>query len=77
MDQKGLLLKATIVGLPLPQENVAIWINMPRLNSTLRLSSMDKSNPLPPVVKLDDWRSAIILEQLVPGEYYWYLNFDF
>ena len=40
-------------------------------------SSMDKSNPLPPVVKLDDWRSAIILEQLVPGEYYWYLHFDF
>ena len=77
MDQKGLLLKATVVGLPLPQENVAIWINMPRLNSTLRLSSMDKSNPLPPVVKLDDWRSAIILEQLVPGEYYWYLHFDF
>ena len=33
--------------------------------------------PARPVVKLDDWRSAIILEQLVPGEYYWYLNFDF
>lgn len=75
-DGKGLLLKATVVATYSPKEPVGIWVNLPRAGMRLRLESPDPTNPLPPVAVVDPWRSAVLLEELVPGEYHWYLHFD-
>jgi hypothetical protein len=64
------------VGALSPKEPVAIWVNLPQARARLRLESPLTDNPLPPVGRIDDWRSAIVLQELEPGEYEWYLHFD-
>jgi len=75
-SDKGPLLKVSVVGALSPKDSVAIWINLPQAGGRLRLESPQSDNPLPPVAPVDDWRAAVLLQELVPGEYDWYLRFD-
>ncbi|MDT8990060.1 polysaccharide deacetylase family protein [Curvibacter sp. APW13] len=62
-------------GVPVRERTVA-WLNLPSMASRLRLEAADLDDPTPPVVKVDAWRSGVVLDGLVPGEYCWYLYFD-
>lgn len=75
-SDKGALLRVSIVGALSPKEPVAIWVNLPQARARLRLESPLLDNPLPQVGRIDDWRTAIVLQELEPGEYEWYLHFD-
>lgn len=75
-DEHGILLKVTVVATYTPKLPVAVWLNLPRPGARLRLESPDPTNPTPPVVTVDAWRSAVLLQELVPGEYDWYVHFD-
>jgi hypothetical protein len=73
---QGLQLKVTVLGALSPKDPVAVWINLPYAGAVLRLESPTINNPLPPTGEVDAWRSAVILEELVPGEYEWYVHFE-
>ena len=70
------LLHVTIKGaMPLSQA-VAVWVNLPVSNSSLRLTSRDGFARSPKIGQIDEWRAAIVLDGLAPGEYRWNLHFD-
>lgn len=73
---KGLQLKVTVLGALSPKDPVAVWINLPYKGALLRLESPILNNPLPATGVIDAWRTAVILEELVPGEYEWYVHFE-
>jgi hypothetical protein len=73
---KGLQLKVTVLGALSPKDPVAIWINLPYAGALLRLESPTINNPLPATGVIDAWRTAVILDELVPGEYEWYVHFE-
>jgi hypothetical protein len=75
-SEKGAMLRVRVVGALSPKEPVAVWVNLPQARARLRLESPLVDNPLPQVSRIDDWRSAIVLQELEPGEYEWYLHFD-
>jgi hypothetical protein len=54
----------------------AVWINLPQMGGALRIEAADADDPTPLIGKIDPWRSAVILDGLLPGEYCWYLYFD-
>lgn len=75
-NSKAPILVVTVQGeneLTIP---AAVLINLPQMDGSLRIESPEADNPLPMVGKIDAWRSAIILDGLVPGDYCWYLYFD-
>jgi hypothetical protein len=74
--EKGLQLKVTVLGALSPKDPVAIWINLPYVGAVLRLESPIINNPLPATGAIDAWRTAVILEELVPGEYEWNIHFE-
>ncbi len=74
--EKGLQLKVTVLGALSPKDPIAIWINLPYAGALLRLESPTINNPLPATGVVDAWRTAVILEELVPGEYEWNVYFD-
>ena len=70
------LLHVTIKGaMPLSQA-VAVWVNLPVSNSSLRLTSRDGFTRSPKIGQIDAWRAAVVLDGLAPGEYRWNLHFD-
>jgi hypothetical protein len=69
-------LKVTVLGALSPKDPVAIWINLPYAGALLRLESPTINNPLPATGVIDAWRTAVILDELVPGEYEWYVHFE-
>lgn len=72
---QGLLLHVT-VGKEGIAESAAVWVDLPQPGARLTLRSLDPASAVPPVGRLDPWRSAIILQQLPAGEYRWLLSFD-
>jgi hypothetical protein len=73
---KGLQLKVTVLGALSPKDPVAVWINLPYAGAHLQLESPTVDNPLPATGVIDAWRTAVILDELVPGEYEWYVHFE-
>ncbi|QDL53089.1 hypothetical protein [Rhodoferax aquaticus] len=66
---------AVSAGLPL-KNPVSILVNAPDTSSSLRLVSVGSNVPVPRLLKLDSWRSAVIIDGLAPGMYQWYVYFD-
>jgi hypothetical protein len=62
-------------GLPL-SASASILLNLPEPGDKLRLVAKTSAARLPQVASVDDWRSAILLDQLPAGEHYWELHFD-
>ncbi|NDP48474.1 MAG: polysaccharide deacetylase family protein [Sulfuriferula multivorans] len=75
-DPKAPLLIVTVLAESSPKELVAIQVNLPYIGARLRLESPQAHKPSPTVGKVDAWRSAVLLDELAPGEYRWYLHFD-
>lgn len=75
-NAKAPILVVSVQGSEPVKEKTAVWVNLPSATSRLRLESADMDDPTPPIVKLDSWRSGVLLDGLVPGEYCWYLYFD-
>jgi hypothetical protein len=73
---KGLQLKVTVLGALSPKDPVAVWINLPYAGAHLQLESPTMNNPLPATGVIDAWRTAVILDELIPGEYEWYVHFE-
>jgi hypothetical protein len=73
---KGLQLKVTVLGALSPKDPVAVWINLPYTGAHLQLESPTMNNPLPATGVIDAWRTAVILDELIPGEYEWYVHFE-
>jgi hypothetical protein len=42
----------------------------------MKLEPADADEETPAVVKVDAWRTAVIIDGLTPGEYCWYVQFD-
>lgn len=70
------MLVVTIYGSEALKNPASVWVNLPRKGAHLRLQSPQSDNPTPPVAPVDDWRDAVLLVDLDPGEYCWYLQFD-
>lgn len=70
------LLIVTVYGNQALKNPARVLVNLPKVGSRLRLQSPQADNPTPPVAAVDAWRSAVLLEDLDPGEYHWYLQFD-
>jgi hypothetical protein len=75
-NAKAPILVVSVQGSEAVKDKASVWINLPNTSSRLRLESADMDDPTPPVVKLDAWRSGVLLDGLAPGEYCWYLYFD-
>jgi hypothetical protein len=54
----------------------AVWVNLPKSGSVLRLTSTGVSKISPKVGSVDAWRASILLEGLAPGEHRWSVQFD-
>jgi hypothetical protein len=70
------VLKVTISGDKPLRQAVAVWVNLPESRGALRLVARGSYAKLPKVVRIDDWRNAVVLEGLAAGEYQWHLYFD-
>lgn len=75
-NAKGPLLVVSVSGTSTAPRGAMVLVNVPNMYSRLRLEPADLDDPVPPVVKIDDWRMAVGLGGLQPGEYCWYLNFE-
>lgn len=75
-DGERPVLVVTVYGSEALKTPAAVWVNLPRMGAHLRLQSPQADNPTPPVAPVDAWRDAVLLEDLDPGEYCWYLQFD-
>lgn len=60
---------------PLDQA-VAVWVNLPAAGSSLRLVARDSHQKTPRIARVDNWRDAVVLAGLTPGEYRWSVYFD-
>jgi hypothetical protein len=54
----------------------AVWVNLPKSGSVLRLTSTGVSKISPKVGSVDAWRASVLLEGLAPGEHRWSVQFD-
>ena len=70
------LIKVTISGDKPLRHAVAVWVNLPESRGTVRLVASGSYSKLPKVVRIDDWRSAVVLDGFAAGEYQWYLYFE-
>jgi hypothetical protein len=71
-------LKVEIKGPMALAEHVVVWVNLPKLGSTLTMINADiskASDPSPRVFRVDQWRAGILLANLKPGSYRWRLQF--
>lgn len=60
-----------------PLKNAAyVLVNMPDANTSVRLVPVAPNGMSAKLSKIDNWRSAVIIEGLLPGTYQWYANFD-
>lgn len=70
------LLVVTVHGSEALKNPARVLVNLPKAGGRLRLQSPQADNPTPAVAPVDAWRAAVLLEDLDPGEYLWYLQFD-
>ncbi|MGQ0709782.1 MAG: polysaccharide deacetylase family protein [Rhodoferax sp.] len=75
-DGERPLLVVTVYGSEPVRNPAAVWVNLPRIGARLRLQSLQADNPTPAVAPMDAWRAAVLLQDLDPGEYRWYLQFE-
>jgi hypothetical protein len=71
-------LKVEISGANALKEPVAVWVNLPKLESTLKLVAIGTAGGqevLPKIYQVDQWRAGILLTDLKPGTYRWQLQF--
>lgn len=73
---QSLHLSISIAPGPALKQAPAVWINLPEMNSVMRLSAAHNSHPAPRTVAVDAWRSAVVLDGLAPGEYHWVVRFE-
>jgi hypothetical protein len=60
---------------PLTQ-SAAVWVNLPKSGSVLRLIDAGASKISPKLGSVDAWRVSVLLEGLAPGEHRWSVRFD-
>ena len=70
------LIRVTINGDKPLRQAVAVWVNLPESRGSVRLVARGSYAKLPKVVRIDDWRDAIVLDGFAAGEYQWHLYFD-
>ena len=70
------LLKVTISGDKPLRQAVAVWVNLPESRGVVRLVARGSNAKLPKVVRVDNWRTAVVLDGFAAGEYQWHLYFD-
>lgn len=70
------LLTVTISGDKPIQQAITVFVNLPAVDSSLRLVSKDSNTKTPNVTHIDTWRSAVMLQGLPPGTYHWQLFFE-
>ena len=70
------VLKVTISGDKPLRQAVAVWVNLPESRGVVRLVARGIYAKLPKVVRVDDWRNAVVLDGFAAGEYQWHLYFD-
>ena len=58
------------------QESFSIWINLPTPNSRVRLVALQKSQKLPQVIEVDQWRAAVVVGAPAAGKQEWLLRFE-
>ena len=58
------------------QESFSIWINLPTPNSRVRLVALQKSQKLPQVIEVDQWRAAVVVGAPPAGKQEWLLRFE-
>jgi len=73
---KGYLLSVDVTHQAKTSEPLSIWVNLPRLNSRVRLQALKKSDKVPTVINQDAWRAAIILKTPTVGKHTWLLQFE-
>lgn len=73
---QGYLLSATVASPLAAQQPLAIWVNLPRHSSQVRLQALRKGAPVPRVVAADPWRAAIVLGTPTVGKQEWLLQFE-
>ena len=78
LDSKNVppLLTVRINGDKPLQQAANVWVNLPVSGSSLRLVAAQYQEKLPKTASIDSWRSAVVLDGLLPGEHSWYLYFD-
>ena len=70
------LIRVTISGDKPLRQAVAVWVNLPESRGSVRLVARGSYAKLPKVVRIDDWRNAVVLDGFAAGEYQWHLYFD-
>ena len=70
------VLKVTISGDKPMRQAVAVWVNLPESKGAVRLVARGSYAKLPKVVRVDDWRNAVVLDGFAAGEYQWHMYFD-
>ena len=69
-------LRVTLKPGPALRQAPAVWVNLPWPGALLRLTAPGQSARLPAIARVDEWRSAVLLGELPPGEHQWTLHFD-
>lgn len=72
----GVQLKVTVTGSAPLGRAASVWVNLPESGSLLRLVAPGGAGKVPRITSVDNWRSAVVLEGLAPGEYVWGIYFD-
>ena len=67
-------LRVNIAGQDTLRQGVAIWVNLPQPDSSLRIVA--PSGTLPQILKIDNHRAALVLKGLAAGQHQWQLQFD-
>jgi Polysaccharide deacetylase len=75
-DPVAPLLSITIKGSTQLKHAVAVYVNLPESGARLRLVPRGGPDNSVKIATKDAWRSALILQNLVPGTYRWHLYFD-
>lgn len=70
------VLRVTVAGSLGASQPLAVWVNLPRNTSQLRVRAVHKGAPPPRVVAVDSWRAAVVLGTPAAGTYEWMLEFD-
>jgi len=72
----GIQLKVSIKGAGPLGRAAAVWVNLPESGALLRLVPALGNTKVPKVANVDNWRNAVLLEGLAPGDYQWNVYFD-
>lgn len=76
VSEQGPQLTVKIGGEGPLEQAVAVWVNLPDSTSALRLIPHDSHQKVPKIAGVDNWRAAVVLAGLTPGEYRWSVYFD-